>query len=250
MCQRRDSLTAFSDAVMIISRSTEREGRRIHTASVNITEYCALEREGIYEETIQKSRFIGYASPALEEKDALAYLDRIHALHPDASCICHAYVSGLSGAVQRFYDGHEPVGGMPILDAIRKRGVTGSVCAVVRYFGGIKLGMGGLARAFGNVAIAAVDRAHPCRYELCSVYELTFPYEIQGKLDYLLSHLPVRMGETRFSQDVSLSITVDLRREKDVLAQAENACAGALLIEKTGEVYLPRLEDDGTVTSL
>jgi len=121
--------------------------------------YCALEREGVYEETINKSRFIGYASPALEEEDALSYLQEIQKRHPDASCICHAYVSGLSGAIQRFYDGHEPVGGMPILDAIRKRGVTGSVCAVVRYFGGVKLGMGGLARAFGNVAIAAVDAA-------------------------------------------------------------------------------------------
>lgn len=219
-------------------------------ADAHTLTYCALEREGVYEETINKSRFIGYASPALEEEDALAYIARVHDLHPDASCICHAYVSGLSGAVQRFYDGHEPVGGMPILDAIRKRGVTGSVCAVVRYFGGIKLGMGGLARAFGNVAIAAVDRAHPCNYELCSVYELTFPYELQGKLDYLLRHLPVRMGETRFAQDVSLRMTVDYRREAEILAQAENACAAALLTEKIGEVYLPRLEEDGTVMDL
>jgi len=212
--------------------------------------YCALEREGVYEETINKSRFIGYASPALEEEDALSYLQEIQKRHPDASCICHAYVSGLSGAIQRFYDGHEPVGGMPILDAIRKRGVTGSVCAVVRYFGGVKLGMGGLARAFGNVAIAAVDAAHPCNYELCYTYELTYPYELQGKLEYLLKHLPVRIGSFSYAQDVSVQLTVDYRREEEILQQAENACAGALIYEKLGELYLPRLEDDGTVVGL
>lgn len=212
--------------------------------------YCALEREGIYEETINKSRFIGYASPALEEEDALSYLAEIARRHPDASCICHGYVSGLSGALQRFYDGHEPVGGMPILDAIRKRGVTGSVCAVVRYFGGVKLGMGGLARAFGNVAIAAVDAANPCQYELCSEYELTYPYELQGKLEYLLKHLPVRIGNFSYAQDVSVKLTIDYRREEDILSQAENACAGALIYEKIGELYLPRLEDDGSVVGI
>jgi len=204
--------------------------------SPRVMTYRSLTREGTYEEVIQKSRFIGYAAPARTQEDALAYISSIHERHPEASSICHGYVCG---TVQRFFDGHEPVGGMPVLDALRKRGIVAAAAVVVRYFGGVKLGMGGLARAFGGVAVRAVEEALPSVYVLSRRYELTYPYELQGKMDYFLKRAPIRLEEIAYRQDVTVRLTVEDRRAEAFLAQAGEIAAGALLAEAMEGIYLP-----------
>ena len=134
--------------------------------NINLPEsYNSLAHLGISEElVINKSRFIGYAKFAMTEDEAIAFIDDIRSQHPLASCICYAYVCGYQSQVQKYHDGHEPVCGKPILSAIIMKNLTGTVCAVVRYYGGIKLGVGGLARAFGTAAISARNRAKSDAY--------------------------------------------------------------------------------------
>ena len=132
--------------VTFVQNFTDIDDKMINRANDEGTTVAALAKRFIAE-------YWAVSYTHLSEAEAKAALNRVRAEFPDASSLCYGYVCGVSGQLQRFYDDHEPVGGMPILDAIRKRGLIGCGCAVVRYFGGIKLGTGGLARAFGSAAI-------------------------------------------------------------------------------------------------
>ena len=156
---------------------------------------------------------------------------------PDASSLCYGYVCGASGQLQRFYDDHEPVGGMPILDAIRKRGLIGCGCAVVRYFGGIKLGAGGLARAFGSAAIAAIDAAQPGLAEKSLRYQVVFDYSLQGKMEYELAHSPHRLEQVEFGMDVTMTVLVRAADRAAFEGLVGNITNGQALYEVTEEIF-------------
>jgi uncharacterized YigZ family protein len=105
----------------------------------------------ISELEVKKSKFIGYASPVGSWDDAVGYIARVKQEHPKARHVCHGFKCGSN---ERCSDDGEPSGtaGLPILGAIKGEEITNVVCVVVRYFGGIKLGAGGLIRAYGAAA--------------------------------------------------------------------------------------------------
>jgi uncharacterized YigZ family protein len=114
--------------------------------------YKTLQQEGRDEFTVSHSRFIGHATPVSAENDALAFIEKIRKSHWDATHNVWAYVFGT--ARERFSDDGEPRGtaGIPVLEVIRKEGLRDLAVVVTRYFGGIKLGAGGLVRAYTNGA--------------------------------------------------------------------------------------------------
>jgi uncharacterized YigZ family protein len=203
-----------------------------------IASYYTLAWRSQVEVTIQKSRFIGIAFPAFTEEAALEEIADIRKQFSDCSSLCFGYVCGFSGQLQRFSDDHEPVGGMPILDAIRKKGLTGCGCAVVRYFGGIKLGMGGLARAFGSTAIAAVEAAGPGLAEKSLRYTIIFEYALRGKMEYFLSHSPYRLVNVEFAQDVTMTIWIRAQERERFEAQVMDLCSGRIVSEVVEETYI------------
>ncbi|MEX1376999.1 MAG: YigZ family protein [Eubacteriales bacterium] len=178
--------------------------------NINLPEnYMSLAHLGVGEELVtNKSKFIGYAKSAMTEEDAIAFLDEIREQHPLASCICYAYVCGYQSQVQKYHDGHEPVGGKPILSAIKLKGLIGTTCAVVRYYGGIKLGVGGLARAFGNAAISAIENGEPSLYELGKDIIITYDYNFDGKISYLLENSNLIVNEKSYSEKVEIEIQI------------------------------------------
>lgn len=103
---------------------------------------------------VKKSRFIGYAKHVETWSEAKQYIDDIKALHPKARHWCYAVRCGYDPVTERCSDDGEPTGtaGIPILGAIKGEELSDAVCVVVRYFGGIKLGAGGLIRAYGGAA--------------------------------------------------------------------------------------------------
>jgi len=109
---------------------------------------------------IKRSRFLAYAAPVSDDAAVRAHLDTVRKAHHAARHVCWARVLGRDGADTRARDAGEPGGsaGRPILAAITGRDLTFTTVAVVRYFGGTKLGVGGLARAYGGAAAAALDR--------------------------------------------------------------------------------------------
>lgn len=173
-----------------------------------IDRYRSLARLGRSDITIMKSRFLGYAGAALTEEEARAFIARVRDENPGGSCVLYGYVCGLSGQIQRYDDAHEPSGGLPILEALKRPGLAGAVCAVVRYWGGVKLGASNLGRAFGQAAILAVQDARPCLYEKSLRLLLEFDYPLLGKLQHYLEHAPYRLEDTSFGGTVTMTLLI------------------------------------------
>ncbi len=171
--------------------------------------YTTLEHEGEAEFTEKKSVFIGHAAPVKSEEEALAYIKKIKSAYQDARHNVWAYLQK-GEIVARYSDDGEPQGtaGVPVLDTIRKSGVTDAVVVVTRYFGGILLGAGGLVRAYSHTARIALEAANIITYEQYTELELDCTYS-----DYqrYLAELP-RFGavtdDTEFSDRVRLVFAV------------------------------------------
>ncbi|MBO7703820.1 MAG: YigZ family protein [Solobacterium sp.] len=144
-----------------------------------------LKQETRKETVINRSRFIVCASPCRTETEARDYIAAIRHEFPDSTHVCTAYILGESGEIQRSSDNGEPSGtaGIPILEAIRHAGLTDTCAAVVRYFGGIKLGTGGLARAYGGCTQELLGEAAKVEDVRMPVYSVTYPYELSGPLE-------------------------------------------------------------------
>ena len=110
---------------------------------------------------IEKSKFISYLIPVESKSEASEVLENLRKKHFDATHVCYAYIVNDEVTLYKSSDDGEPsqTAGAPILNVLRKNDLSNVVCAVVRYFGGIKLGAGGLTRAYSNSAIEAVNVA-------------------------------------------------------------------------------------------
>jgi uncharacterized YigZ family protein len=142
------------------------------------------------EKVIEKSRFIAYSAHAESEEEARAYLATVKAAHPFSTHCCFAFIADKAGNMQRFSDDGEPQGtaGMPILEVIKNKKLFETVVAVVRYFGGVKLGAGGLVRAYSSSASENLAGADIRSLELCEELEISVDYTgIDGVQKYISS---------------------------------------------------------------
>ena len=132
-------------------------------------DFLSVAGEYTAERTIEKSRFLSYVAHAAGEEEARAFLDRVRREHPLSTHVCWAYISDRLGNLQRFSDDGEPQGtaGMPILGVLKAKELRETAVAVVRYFGGIKLGAGGLTRAYASLAAEGVEGAEKVLYTVC-----------------------------------------------------------------------------------
>lgn len=122
-------------------------------------EYRTVAREGVHETEINRSRFLCALAPAATEREAQDFVARIRKEHPTASHNCYAYVIGADASVQKASDDGEPGGtaGVPMLQMLTRREMRYVVAVVTRYYGGVKLGAGGLIRAYGGAVGEALD---------------------------------------------------------------------------------------------
>ncbi len=179
--------------------------------------YITVKKHGRFEYEDRKSVFIGEASPASTEAEALAFIDSIKKKYPDARHHVYAYVLR-DNSIMRFTDDREPQGtaGMPVLDAIRKNGCTDTVIVVTRYFGGTLLGTGGLVRAYSAAAIGALREAEIIEYDVYSELTVEVDYSDYQKILPILTKRGFRTDDSRFTVTVELSGTVK-KSEADLL---------------------------------
>lgn len=135
---------------------------------------------------IEKSRFISYLKPCFNDDEYKQFIKEIKKKHYDASHVCSGFISD---NIKRSNDDGEPQGtaGIPILNVLEKSRLNHTAALVVRYFGGIKLGASGLARAYGNAVSLALDKASFVEDILYSKYKITLSYELANKIDYIVS---------------------------------------------------------------
>lgn len=153
----------------------------------------------------RKSVFIGEVLPVSNEADALAFIESVKKHYPDARHHVYAYVVR-DNAIMRFSDDGEPQGtaGMPILDIIRKKGLTDIVIVVTRYFGGTLLGTGGLVHAYSASAQGAIEDAEIITYDLYTEVSIRVSYSDYQKLSLLFSEFEFRVEDTGYGADVEI----------------------------------------------
>lgn len=176
--------------------------------------YLTLGASSSDEIVINKSRFIGYAAPVETEEDALNFLRSIKQEHKEATHHCYAYVIGTNAGIMRYSDDGEPGGtaGMPMIEFLKTKKLVNCIVVVVRYFGGVLLGTGGLVRAYTQGTKIAVEAAKIVSMELTCVEECDVPYPLWDKVKYESASLPVQITDVRFTSSVSFTLLV---RSKD-----------------------------------
>lgn len=173
--------------------------------------YKTILNESEAELSIQKSRFIGYALPVENEQEAVQFIEKIKKKHYNATHNVPVYLIGEDMMVQRYSDDGEPSGtaGIPILEMLKKEGITNICIVVTRYFGGIKLGTGGLVRAYTDSAKAVLESAQVVRKAVFRKLDVTIPYHLHGKVqNAILGREDVYICNTDYSDYVKIEMYV------------------------------------------
>lgn len=173
--------------------------------------------EGIYKE--KGSKFIAYAIPCRTEEEAKEFLDQWRKQHHQARHVCYAYRFGADHAIYRANDDGEPnnSAGIPILGQIKSFELTNVLIGVVRYFGGTKLGVGGLINAYKEAARDAILNAKIIEKEVYKVVELRFGYGLMSEVMSTLKKFDLEMAENIFEIDCFVKLEVPVRVYAEVV---------------------------------
>jgi len=167
--------------------------------------YRSVYEYGEAEYIIEKSRFIAHVSPAETPEEARAFIADIKEKYRDATHNVPAFVCGAGSEHQWASDDGEPQGtsGMPVLKLISAEGLTNVAIVITRYFGGIKLGTGGLARAYTHAAKLGIEAAGVCDVKESSVLKYSFDYTYLSKITNYVSERGYDLSELEYTDSVS-----------------------------------------------
>ena len=174
---------------------------------------------------INKSRFIGYASSCQDENEALSFLQKVKEEHKTATHHCYAYIIGENSGIMRYSDDGEPGGtaGLPIMDSLRVKKVVNGIIVVVRYFGGILLGTGGLVRAYTQSAQTALKSAGIARMERTADEYCELPYSAWDRFRYAAEHLPVKIDQIEYGGKICFHLYYRVRDRETVKTRLSDA---------------------------
>jgi uncharacterized YigZ family protein len=165
-----------------------------------------------FEETIviERSKFICNVKNVINEEDAKDFVDKIRKIHSLATHNCYAYIADDKGLIQKFSDDGEPQGtaGMPMLDVLKNKKMYKTVAVVTRYFGGKKLGTGGLVRAYGGAVDSALNNAQILHMFKAVFLSVETDYDGYGKLQRLISQRNLPIINTDFDNGVKVDFVV------------------------------------------
>ncbi|MDL2276209.1 YigZ family protein [Breznakia sp. OttesenSCG-928-G09] len=192
-----------------------------------------VKNESNHEIIIDKSRFICYLNRVFSEAEAKEYLLQIKKLHPNATHHCYAFLIGEHNEIQRSNDNGEPSGtaGIPILECLRKNHMNDTIAIVVRYFGGIKLGAGGLIRAYSKSTSEALKHTTVTKKVNTFRFQLSFDYPFIGKLDYYIAQNDISVLDKIYEEKVIYT----LRHETDFSKDIEELSNGKYPLERLKE---------------
>jgi len=195
--------------------------------------YNTVADEGCAEQIIEKSKFIAYVRPVSSKEEADAFIGEIKKKHRDATHNVPAMIIGDKMQIQWASDDGEPQGtsGAPIIKMLTAEGITNVAVVITRYFGGIKLGTGGLARAYTSSARLGIEAAGICSVEsrLCMTCE--FDYTYLAKFQNLAGE-DFSIGEINYSDKVDADIICEPANRERVKSIMENITSGRVKIKK------------------
>ncbi len=202
--------------------------------------YLTVSGYGEAEIEIQKSRFIAYVQRAETEEAAVAFIEQIKKKHWNATHNCSAYVIGRNDQWQKADDDGEPSGtaGKPILEIIKKNQLKDTVIVVTRYFGGIKLGAGGLIRAYGKSASAGLKAVGITQRQNHTRIGVAIDYTFLGMLENQLRLQGYRIEEKIFTDTIRLIVLEKVGQEEILEQKVIDWTAGQVTLTREGQVYV------------
>ncbi len=199
-------------------------------------EYVTILRPGHAETRILASRFLADAVPAEAKEEADAFLHGIRKKFHDATHHCFAYRLGADGQDSRASDAGEPGGtaGKPILTAIDREGLTNVIVVVTRFFGGTKLGTGGLVRAYGEAATLALREAGRKTQLITVPLALAVEHPQVSQIMHIASRCGARVAETRYDDVVHFRLEIRRSRLESLREELIQATSGGVRFEDYG----------------
>ncbi|MFF3958885.1 YigZ family protein [Streptomyces sp. NPDC001890] len=202
-------------------------------------QYRTVARAGVHETEINRSRFICALAPAATEQEAQDFVARVRREHPTATHNCFAYVIGADASVQKAGDDGEPGGtaGVPMLQMLTRREMRYVVAVVTRYYGGVKLGAGGLIRAYGGVVGEALDELGTITRRRFRLATITIGHQRAGKLENDLRATGRTVREVRYAEAVVIEIALPDADVESFRGWLADVTAGEAGLELGGEAY-------------
>ena len=187
----------------------------------------------------KRSRFIGHIWPVDSEDQAQELIRRVKKQHYDARHNCWCYLLGAN--LVRYSDDGEPQGtaGQPMLNVFQRENVTGAVCVVTRYFGGILLGAGGLTRAYSKGARDALAAAGVATMGLWARVRLSCPYPLFERVKLEIAAADGVLDDMDYGADVTLTVSLPSERRETLQGRLTELSAGGLTLALMEESYRP-----------
>lgn len=179
-------------------------------------DYFTVKGYGESELTLSKSRFITYVDRAETEQQALLFIEKIKKMHVGATHNCSCYIIGEHDHIQKANDDGEPSGtaGVPMLEVLKKQGLKDTVVVVTRYFGGIKLGGGGLIRAYGKATTEGITAAQVVERKLHAVMKVAIDYTRLGKVENGIRDSQYTLQNIEYAEGVELFVFVPVAEQQ------------------------------------
>ncbi|CEN80336.1 YigZ family protein [Paraclostridium sordellii] len=209
--------------------------------------YKTLHEFGVDEIIIEKSTFIGYAKPISTEEEAVEFINEIKKKHKDATHNVWAYTVGQNMNIQRYSDDGEPQGtaGIPTLEVIKKEDLRDVVVVVTRYFGGIKLGAGGLVRAYTKGAKIGLEAAKIIEKINYQEVKIKIDYNQLGKVQNEIMNMGYFIKDTIYEDNVEIIVYSKQDKLEEIINKITDITSATANIVLGEEFYLS--EKDGQI---
>ncbi len=205
-----------------------------------LEEYYTVNKSGSDEFIIQKSRFIGYIKRVETEEAAQDFIKEIKKKHHDATHNCSAYLIGQYDEIQKANDDGEPSGtaGVPMLEVLKKQHLKDTVVVVTRYFGGIKLGAGGLIRAYGTTTSEAIKKTGVVKRQLMQGFSVTIEYPLLGTLENGLRNSEHIIENINYLENVEIIVYAHVNNIDSFLEWITNLTSDQAIVKETEQRYV------------
>lgn len=204
-----------------------------------LSRYYTIQEYGEHEIVIERSRFIAHVSRAETEQQAQEFIQSIKKRHWNANHNCSAYLIGEHDQIQKANDDGEPSGtaGVPILEVLKKKNLKDTCVVVTRYFGGIKLGAGGLIRAYGKATSEGLNKVGMVERKLVQIMKAKVDYTWLGKVENELRSSTYSIKQIHYLEKVEVEVIVDAEQTSNFSDWITEITNGQVDINKGNLLY-------------
>lgn len=208
-----------------------------------LEQYKTIHQDGQHEIEIKGSRFIAHFKRTETEEEALEFIQAIKKEHWKATHNCSSYLIGKRDEFQRAMDDGEPSGtaGIPMLEVLKKQALKNTTVVVTRYFGGTKLGAGGLVRAYTGAVAEGLKAIGVVQASLETILKVTIDYSTVGKLEYYLETNTISVVDKEFTDVVAIHCSLPVEEVESFQESVIELLQNKVQFEELGQQYIERL---------